>query len=108
MNDDIADVASECSRYTGPYFIGFYREDGSAQFFLYVEGVVLTTSHSFSEMLMAWFSSFFVLNLEYMVEVLEVCLFFQESVFNLPTGSYKKAKSGSFLSITTDIRKFVS
>ena len=44
MNDDVADVASECSHYTGPHFIGFYREDGSAKFFLYIESVVLKTS----------------------------------------------------------------
>ena len=74
MNDNVVDVASECSHYIGPRFIGLYRENCSAQFLLYVEGVILAMSHSFSELLMVRFSSFYALFM------LKVCLFLRVGV----------------------------
>lgn len=104
MIDDVADVASLRSKIISPCFV-FFGRDGSGQFIVYIEGSALVSCNSFSQALSLWFSSFYTWNLEYPKEVVEVCHFFQELVFNLPLG---KKKSGTYLSTTTDIRKYIS
>ncbi len=48
----------------------------------------------------------YVFNLEYAKQVKEVSLFFQEFVFDLPE-SPKTSKSATYLTITSDVQKFI-
>lgn len=75
---------------------------------IFVEDVVLTQANSFSKALLLWFVTHYILNLEYEKLVREVALFFQEFVCNLPaTGADKRQKNATYLSVTTDIQKYV-
>ena len=105
MIEDVEDVAASNSKLTGPRFVHFYTEDGGGQFIIYIEGAVLLSCLSFLQALMIWFSSFYIFNLEYTKEISEVCLFFQELVFKLPL---TKKKTGTYLSVTKDIRKYIT
>ena len=50
----------------------------------------------------------YILNLEYARQVKEVALFVQEFVCNLPaTAVDKRLKNATYLSVTTDIEKYV-
>ena len=50
----------------------------------------------------------YIFNLEYCANIKPVALFFQEFVFGLPATSYMKhQKSATYLTVTTDIQKFV-
>ena len=48
------------------------------------------------------FALFYVFNLQYDKNVKDVCLFFQEFVFGLPSNLCKK--TSTYMSITTDIQ----
>ena len=59
---------------------------------------------AFSKALMLWFVSHYIFNLEYYKQAKDVALFMQEFVFGLPTHD---KKSGTYLSVTTDIQSYV-
>ena len=103
MTDSPEAIAKRDPEMTAPQFAGFQGED-SCQYMIFVENIVLTQSNSFSKALILWFISLYVLNLEFDKAVKEVALFFQEFVCNLPaTGSDKKQKNATYLSVTTNI-----
>ena len=106
MTDDTNEVAIRHPLRSAPRIAGFSGDD-LCQYFLYVESVTVTQVSSFSNAIMDWFCLFYVLNLEYSVKVKEVCLFFQEFVFQMPaTTAYKRQKTGTYLTTTTDIQKY--
>ena len=85
------------------------RYAGFIGYFLIVESKILTQTSSFNNALLLWFCLFYTLNLEYPKPLTEVCIFYQEFVFGLPTSSaYKRCKSVTYLSTTTDIQKYVT
>lgn len=95
-----------CSRdppRTAPRFCRF-AGDETDTYFLFVESMVLCTTTSFTKALILWFITHYVFNLQYCKQVKEVALFFQESVFGL---SEKKGKSSTYLTITSDINKYL-
>ena len=87
-----------------PWIGEFNVEDGDSVYFIFVEQKVLCSVNSFTKSLFVWFSLFYVFNLEYDKNVKELCLFFQEFVFGLPSNSCKK--TSTYLSVTTDIQGF--
>ena len=103
-------MALRLPKRTAPRFASFEGED-TCQYVIFVEDIVLTEFHgqSFSRALLHWFAAHYILNLEYAKNVKEVALFFQEFVCNLPaTGAEKRQKNATYLSITTDIQKYVT
>ena len=105
MTDDPETIADD-SRMLAPRIAGFIGDD-EGQYFLIVESniVIVTQTSSFNNALLLWFCLFYTLNLEYPKAVSEVCIFFQEFVFGLPTSSaYRRCKSVTYLSTTTDIQ----
>lgn len=106
MTDDPDEIVNN-SKLSAPRFAGFIGED-EGQYFLIVETEIVTQTSTFNNALMLWFCLFYVLNLEYPKPVIEICLFFQEFVFGLPPSSaYKRSKSVTYLSTTTDIQEYV-
>ena len=107
MIDDPDDVANREPKRGAPRFACFPVDENS-QYVVYIESEILCVTHSFSQALMLWFISHYILNLEYCIKVREVALFFQEFVFKLPaTSATKRLKSATYLSVTTDIINFV-
>ena len=106
MTED-PDVVSNNSKYSAPRFAGFIGDE-EAQYFLFVESKIITQTSSFNTALLLWFCLFYTLNLEYPKPVTEVCIFFQEFVFGLPSSTaYRRFKSVTYLSVTTDIQKYL-
>jgi hypothetical protein len=105
MTDDPDVIAKRDLKMMAPWFASFESED-SCQYFVFVEGQVLTQSNSFSKTLLLWFCTHYVLNLEYVAR--EVALFFQEFIFNLPATASEKEKNATYLSVTTDIQKYTN
>ena len=103
MTDEPENIAAKRST---PHFAGFPTWGGVDTLFLFVEGQILCEVPSFSRALLLWFITHYVLNLEYVKDVRDVCLFMQEFIFALPIVGSKRVKSGSYLSITTDIQNF--
>ena len=58
--------------------------------FVVVESKVFCTLNSYTKSLFIWFAMFYVINLDYDKNVKDVCLFFQEFLFSLPSNLYKK------------------
>ena len=107
MTDD-PDKIAEDSDLPAPRFAGFIGDDES-QYILIVESKIVMQTSSFHNALLMWFCLFYVLNLEYPRSIIEVCLFFQEFVFGLATSSaYRRSKSVTYLSATTDIQKYIT
>ena len=74
-------------------------------FFIFVEQNVLCSVNSFSKALFVWFSLFYIFNLEYDKNTKDVCVFFQEFVFGLPSVC---KKTSTYLSVTTDVQRFAT
>ena len=107
MTDDPSDVATRSPRRTAPLFASFENQD-SADYFVFVDDLVLTQTNDFAKGLNLWFISHYIFNLRYEKQVQEVALFFQEFIWNLPaTAEEKKQKNATYLTVTTDIQKFV-
>lgn len=87
-----------------PWIGEFKVDDGDSVYFIFIERKVLCTINSFAKSLFTWFSLYYVFNLEYDTNTNEVCLFFQEFVFGLPSNTSKK--TSTYLSVTTDIQRF--
>ena len=101
MADD-PDLAASSSSTLSPKIGLFFPDDGTEEYFIFIEKSVLCKVTSFERALFTWFSLFYVFDLQYSKEAKEVCLFFQEFVFGIPDNSV--AKSSTYLSITTDIQ----
>ncbi len=106
MSADPESVAKDVSGRNDPWIGEFVVEDGDPIYFLFIEQQVLFSVNSFSRALFCWFSSYCVFNLEYEKNSKELTLFFQEFVFGLTENS-KSQKSSTYLTVTTDIQKFV-
>jgi len=75
MTDDIKVIATSEPQRSAPRFACFPGEHQS-QYFLFVESEVLCITNSFSQALMLWFATHYVLNLEYCPKT-KVALFMQ-------------------------------
>ena len=82
MTDDPSDIATRSPRRTAPRFASFENED-SADYFVFVDELVLTQTDGFAKGLNLWFISHYIFNLRYEKQVQEVALFFQEYIWNL-------------------------
>lgn len=108
ITDEPIGIAVRPPRRTAPRFASF-EGDNTCQFMIFVEDIVLVPLKSFSKSLILWFATHYILNLEYAKTIKEVALFFQEFICNLPaTGADKKTKNATYLSVTTDIQKYIS
>jgi len=105
MTDTPEEVAIRNPPRSTPRFAGF-KCDESTKYIIFVDSRVVTDTPFFSRALMLCFALFYVLNLEYCKPLKEVCLFLQEFVFSLPSVGSRQ-KSATYLSVTTDIQKFV-
>ena len=85
-----------------PRIAEFEVEDGTPNYFGFVEQSVLCQASSFCKAVFYWFSAHYVFNLEYDKHVKELALFFQEFVLGLPSNCKKTA---TYLVVTTDIQK---
>ena len=107
MADDPQDVC-DISPVSSPRFAGFTNDDTTTYFLFIEHTIVFSITTSFTRALMLWFASHYVFNLEYCSHVKSVSLFFQEFVFCLPATSYlKPQKTATYLTITTDIQKYL-
>ena len=106
MSDDPEDVARRLPLRTAPRIACFNGDD--PQYFLFIEDKTVLTMSSLSRAICFWFILHYVFNLEYCTQIKTVALFFQEFIFSLPATSYMKhQKSATYLTVTTDIQKFV-
>ena len=106
MTDDPESVATRPPVRAAPR-IGCFNTD-EPQYFLYVENNILFSVSTLSRALMFWFILHYIFNLEYCPHIKSVGLFFQEFVFKLPATSFlKHQKSATYLTITTDLQKYV-
>ena len=83
MTDELSDIATRSPRRTAPRFASFENED-SADYFVFVENLVLTQTGGFAKGLNLWFISHYIFNLHYEKQIQEVASFFQEFIWNLP------------------------
>ena len=88
---------------TAPRIAGFKGPTTDSQYYIIVEQVLCSVA-AFSKAFMLWFLSHYIFNLEYCKQAKDVALFMQEFVFGLPTHD---KKSGTYLSVTTDIQSYV-
>ena len=65
-----------------PHTASFENKD-SADYFVFVDDLVLTQTNDFAKGLNLWFISHYIFNLHYEKQVQEVALFFQEFIWNL-------------------------
>ena len=106
MTDDPEAAALKPPLRTAPR-IGCFNGD-EPQYFLFVETKTLFAVNTLSRALMFWFILHYTFNLEYCPQVKPVALFFQEFVFKLPATSFlKHQKSATYLTITTDLQKYL-
>ena len=107
MTDDPEEVGTRSPLRTAPRIGCFEGEE--PQYFLYAEGRPLLYVMCISQAILLWFVLHYIFNLEYCDHVKLVALFFQEHVFGLPATSFlKHHKTATYLTVTTDIQKFVS
>ena len=85
MADDPQEVCTGSPKRTAPHMAAF-RGDDDVTYFLFIEEILFNMSASFTKVLMLWFVSHYVFNLEYCKHVRDVALFIQEFVFGLPEG----------------------
>ena len=95
-------AAAEPPARNTPRIAQFEVDDGTPNYFIFVEQSVLCPASSFCKAVFYWFSAHYVFNLEYSKNLKEFGLFFQEFVFGLP-GNCKK--TATYLVVTTDIQK---
>ena len=106
MVDDPVEAATKPPVRTAPR-IGCFNED-EPQYFLYVENKVLFPVGTLSRALVFWFTLHYVFNLEYCHHIKPIALFFQEFVFKLPaTSFFKNHKSATYLTVTTDLQRYI-
>lgn len=106
MTDDPEEVGSRLPLRTAPRIGCFTGEE--PQYFLYVENRPIFFVTTISRAIMLWFVLHYTFNLEYCSHVKLVALFFQEFVFGLPATSFMKhQKSATYLTVTTDIQKYI-
>ena len=103
MSDKPEDVARGEPVRNAPWIGKFTVDDGDSTYFLFVEQMVLCSANSLSKTLFLWFSLHYVFNLEYDDHVKELCLFFQEFIFGLPSNC---KRTSTYLSATTDIQNY--
>ncbi len=106
IGDDPDTIARRHPQKSAPRFCCFEGQDAD-QFFVFVDNQVLTQANSFSTALLTWFGSHYLLNLEYSQKIKEVALFFQEFVCALPATNSESKKNATYLSVTSDIQKYV-
>ena len=99
VTDSPDEIALALPKRTAPRFASFGED-----FFLFIEDIVVCQTSSFGKMLCTWFSSHYVLNLEYCKQVKDFCLFLQEFMFNMPDTS---KKSATYLTVSSDICKYI-
>ncbi len=104
MSDDPDEVCTRDPPRAAPRIACFAGEETST-YFIYVESKVLCTTTTFTKSLMLWFITHYVFNLQYCKQVRDVALFFQEFVFGLPERA--KGKSATYLTVSSDISKYV-
>ena len=103
MADDPQDIC-DGSSVSAPRIAGF-AGDESTTYFLFIEHtIVFSVTTSFTRALMLWFVSHYVFNLEYCKTIKNVAIFLQEFVFGL---SDKSNKGATYLTVTSDITKFI-
>ena len=108
MSDDPDAVAVRPPLRTAPRIACFINPEDQAQYFLFVEDKTILSVSSMTKALVLWFALHYIFNLEYSSHVKQVALFFQEFVFGLPATSYvKHHKTATYLTVSTDIQKFV-
>ena len=106
MTEDPDEVGTRPPLRTAPRIGCFNGEE--TQYFLYVENRPVFCVTNISRAIMLWFILHYVFNLEYCNHVKLVALFFQEFVFGLPATSFMKHQKGAtYLTVTTDIQKFL-
>ena len=106
MTDDLEEVGTRPPQRNAPRICCFHGEE--TQYFLYVEKKALFSVTTMSRAIIFWFVLHYIFNLEYCSQVKYVALFIQEFVFGLPATSFMKhQKSSTYLTVTTDIQKFV-
>ena len=104
MTDDPDTVCTQDPPRTAPR-IACFAGDETTSYYLLVERKVLCAVTNFTRALMLWFSLHYVFNLRYCKQAREAALFFQEFVFGLPEKS--KSKSATYLTVASDINKYV-
>ena len=104
MAEDPEEVCTRDPPRTAPRIACFAAEEGNT-YFIFVESKVLCTTNVFPKALVLWFIAHYVFNLMYCKQVREIALFFQEFVFGLPEKS--KARGATYLTVTSDINKFI-
>ena len=106
MSDDPEGVATRPPLRTAPRIVCFNGDN--PQYFLCVEDKMVLSVCSMPRVIVFWFILHYVFNLEYCPQIKSVALFFQEFIFGLPATSYMKhQKNATYLTVTTDIQKFV-
>ena len=105
MADDPQEVCSSSPLRTAPRVAAFVGDDIVTYFLFIEEKIIFKITCSFTKILMLWFVSHYIFNLEYCKHARDVALFVQEFVFGLPEMS--KNKGATYLTVATDINKFV-
>lgn len=106
MCENPDEIAKRPPKRSAPRIACFLGE--TPQYFLIVEEKVLFSVASLSRAIIFWFVIHYVLNLEYCSCIKSVAFFIQDFVFKLPTTSFmKQQKSVGYLTVTTDIQKFI-
>lgn len=85
-----------------PRFAEFVIEDGGSTYFLFVEQTTICESSTFTRALFLWFCIHYVFHLSYSTLLTDLCTFFQEFVFGLPSAG---KRSASYLTVATDIQQ---
>ena len=105
VTDDPDIICTRAPLRTAPRIACFSNEEEQT-YYLFIEHKVLCTVSLFTRALMLWFMCYYIFNLEYAKQTKDVCLFFQEFVFDLPEKS-KTSKTATYLTLTSDIASFV-
>ena len=106
ITDNPDDVCSRSPSKTSPRIAGIPQGDESFAYFLLIENQVIFSVRCFAKAMVFWFASHYVFNLEYCKQAKEVATFFQEFIFDLPERS--KNKSATYLTVTSDISKYIT
>ena len=105
MTDDPDEICTRAPVRSSPRFCGIPQGDDSFKYFLFIESKVMFHVTSFAKAALFWFSLHYIFNLQYCKQAKEVATFFQEFVVGLPEKS--KSKSGTYLTVSSDIFKYV-
>lgn len=102
IGEDPDVVAAQPPVRNSPRLAEFAVESGSSSYFLFVEQITLCETFSFTKALFLWFSTHYVFHLSYSPVLNDLCTFFQEFIFGLPSIG---KRSASYLSTATDIQQ---